>query len=219
MDLNEKLNALLMEFIKKNLNKTEEEIEILHYGMQVILINVYKLIILFVTAYFLNVFTYTLTAFIIFGVIRSFANGVHADSSIKCIFINYIVFLGNVFLSLNFILNRTVITSIFLISLILVLKYAPADTAERPLVSKNLRKTLKLKAIIIVLISCILNLLLPTSIYRNIIAYAILEESFLITPLAYFIFRKSYNNYETLNLSKSYPHTEVENRMTDYRDP
>ncbi|MBW9154626.1 accessory gene regulator ArgB-like protein [Clostridium estertheticum] len=219
MGINEKLNALLMEFIKKNLNKTEEEIEILHYGTQVILMNVYKLIILFVTAYFINVFTYTLIAFIIFGIIRSVANGVHADSSIKCIFINYIVFLGNVFFSLLLGLNRISIIIIFLISFILVLKYAPADTAERPLVSKNLRKALKLKAILIVLISCILSLLLSSSIYKSIITYAILEESFLITPLAYFIFKKPYKNYETLNLSKSYPYTDVENRVTYYRNP
>ena len=200
MNINEKLSNLFMEFIKKNLDKTEDELEILHYGTQVILISVYKLIILFVTSYFLKVFTYTLIAFIVFGILRSFANGVHADSSIKCIFLNYIVFLGNVYLSLHFTLNRTLIITLLLISLILIIKYAPADTAERPLVSKKLRKSLKLKSIAIVLISYSVSLLLSNSVYKNIIIYSILEESFLITPFAYFIFRKSYNNYENVQL-------------------
>lgn len=198
MNINEKLSNLFMEFVKKNLDKTEDELEILHYGTQVILISVYKLIILFVTSYFLKVFTYTLIAFIVFGILRSFANGVHADSSIKCIFLNYIVFLGNVYLSLHFTLNRTLIITLLLISLILIIKYAPADTSERPLVSKKLRKSLKLKSIVIVLISYSVILLLSNSVYKNIIIYSILEESFLITPFAYFIFRKSYNNYENL---------------------
>ncbi|MBU3092397.1 accessory gene regulator B family protein [Clostridium sp. CF011] len=200
MNINEKLSNIYMEFVKKNLDKTEEELEILHYGTQVILISIYKLIILFVTSYFLKVFTYTLIAFIVFGFLRSFANGVHADSSLKCIFLNYIIFLGNVFLSLNFTLNRTSIIILFLISLILVVKYAPADTAERPLVSKKLRKALKLKSIAVVLISCSVSLLLPNSIYKNIIIYSIFQESFLITPFAYFIFRKPYNNYKNLQL-------------------
>ena len=98
MNINKKINALIMDFIKKNLTKTEEELEILEYGIQVVLITVYKLIILFVTAYFLKIFTYTLLAFIVFAILRFFAAGVHASSSIKCILVNYIVFLGNVLL-------------------------------------------------------------------------------------------------------------------------
>ena len=198
--MNKKLNTLLMTFIKKNLNKTEEELEILEYGIQVVLITVYKLIILFVTAYVLKIFTYTLIAFVVFGLLRSFAAGVHASSSIKCIFVNYIVFLGNVFLSLNFKLNQTALIVLFLISLILIIKYSPADTAERPLVSKKLRKSLKLKSIIIVLLCFILCLFLTNPIYRNIITFAVLEEAFLITPLAYSIFRKPYNNYLDVQL-------------------
>jgi accessory gene regulator B len=198
MNINKKINSLIMNFFKKNLDKTEEELEILHYGTDVILINVYKLFILFVTAYFLKVFTYTLVAFAVFGVLRSFANGVHSDSSIKCILVNYIVFLGNVFLSQIFKLNTVMIIFLFLLSLVLVIKYAPADTAERPLVSKKLRKALKLKSIIIVFIFCLVCLLLSNPIYKNIITYSILEGSFLITPLAYFIFKKPYNNFQNL---------------------
>ena len=195
MNINEKVNKLFMDFFRKNLDKTETELEILQYGIEIIIINFYKLIILFVTSYFLNVFTYTLVAFIVFGVLRSFANGVHSDSSLKCIIVNYIVFLGNVFLSLSFKINTNLIIILFLISLILVVRYSPADTAERPLVSKKLRKASKLKSIIVVLIFCFMCLLLPNSIYKNIITYSILEESFLITPLAYFIFKKPYNNF------------------------
>lgn len=193
-------NNSFFKFIKTNLDMCEEDVEKIEYGMQIIILNVFKIIILFVTAYFLKIFTYTLIAFISFGVLRTFSCGVHADSSIKCIIINYIVFLGNVFLSLKVSLNWTLIMVIFLISLVLVIKYAPADSAERPLVSKKLRKRLKLKSCIAILILCLLSILCSKSIYCNILTFSTLEEALLITPLAYFIFRKPYKNYERVQL-------------------
>lgn len=187
-------------YIKINLGKSEEDIEKIRYGLQVIFMNSFKIIILFVTAYFLGVFKYTLIAFISFGFIRTFSCGVHADSSIKCITCNFVIFLGNVLLSLNFSLNFISMVILFSISLILIIKYAPADTAERPLVSKKLRRTLKIKSCIAVLLLFLLSILLTDPIYRNILTYSALEEAFLITPLAYSFFRKPYKNYQNIEI-------------------
>ncbi|MDP4177186.1 MAG: accessory gene regulator B family protein [Bacillota bacterium] len=200
MGIINKISNLLIQFVKNNVDKTDEEIEKIKYGIQVIIMNIFKMFILFITAYFLRILIYTLIAFIAFGILRSFASGVHADSSMKCILLNYMVFLGNVYFSLSFSLNRVLITILFLISLILIINYAPADTAERPLISKELRKELKIKAIITLFIFGILSLLLSNSIYGKVITYSTFEEAFFITPLCYKIFGKPYRNYENIKL-------------------
>ncbi|KOA20281.1 accessory regulator protein B [Clostridium homopropionicum DSM 5847] len=187
-------------YIKINLGKSEEDIEKIRYGLQVIFMNIFKMIILFVTAYFLGLFKYTLISLLSFGFIRTFSCGVHADSSIKCITCNFIIFLGNVLLSLSFSLNFISMVILFSISLILIIKYAPADTAERPLVSKKLRRTLKIKSCIAVLLLFLLSILLTNPIYKNILVYSALQESFLITPLAYSILKKPYRNYENIEI-------------------
>jgi accessory gene regulator B len=200
MDIAEKLSEKCTSFIKDNTNKTETELEKIQYGIHVILINIFKLILLFTTAYFLGILNYTIVAYVSFATLRSFANGIHADSSIKCIITNYIIFFGNVYLSLNFSLKKVYVATIFVISLILVILYAPADTEERPLMSKNLRGKLKFKSILIVLGFGIVTLLLPGSVYTNLITYSTLQESILITPMIYIIFEKKYKNYERIKI-------------------
>ncbi|MBX4265662.1 accessory gene regulator ArgB-like protein [Clostridium estertheticum] len=200
MNITEKTTKIFIKFIKNNTEKSEEEIEKVQYGFQVIIMNLFKIIILFSTAYFLEIFMYTLVAFIVFGIFRSFACGVHANTSLNCIIINYVVFLGNVFISINLSLNKSIIVIIYIISLILVRLYAPADTEERPLVSKKHRNKLKTRAIIVVLGFTLISLLIENSIYMNLITTSIMEESILITPVAYTIFKKPYRNYANIKL-------------------
>ncbi|MBU3157713.1 accessory gene regulator B family protein (plasmid) [Clostridium estertheticum] len=200
MNIAEKITKIFIKFIIANTEKSEEEIEKVQYGFQIIIMNLFKMIILFLTAYFLKIGIYTLVAFMVFGIFRSFACGVHANTSLNCIIINYIVFLGDVFISINFSLNKSSVVIMYIISLILVSLYAPADTEERPLVSENYRKKLKIRAISVVLTFTLISLLIGNSIYMNIITIAIIEESILITPLAYIIFKKPYKNYENVKL-------------------
>lgn len=198
MNISTTLSKKCTDFIGNNADKTAEDLEKIQYGVQVIIINIFKMIILFATAYILGVLKYTCIAFAVFAIFRCFACGVHANSSLQCIIINYIVFLGNVYLSLSFTLNKLVLIILFSISLVLTLLYAPADTAERPLISNKLRNKLKLKSVLVVLIFFTIALLATNSIYSNLITYSILEEAAIITPISYIIFKKSYKNYKNV---------------------
>jgi len=86
--------------------------------------NTFKMIILFLIAYFFKLFIYTLVAFINFGILRFFSCGVHANTS------------------LNLLLNKNVVVIMYIISLILVFIYATADTEEHSIGSKHHRKAL-----------------------------------------------------------------------------
>ncbi|MCI1969471.1 accessory gene regulator B family protein [Clostridium luticellarii] len=134
---------MCVKFIAKNLKKSDIELKEVNYGIQVFLINTIKLAILFLLAFILGILKYTLIALISFAFIRMFAAGVHARSNLGCTITNIILFIGNVYLSMNVVLEKPVKTVIFIISLSLITIYAPSDTEERPLISKRLRKKLK----------------------------------------------------------------------------
>lgn len=180
--------------IGKTLNKSDEELEIINYGLQVLILNFLKLLLLFITAYLLGILKYTVLAVFVFSALRTFASGVHAKTTLICITSNYILFLGNVYLSKFINYNFFMILLIFILSMIFIILYSPADTKERPIINKELRKSLKIKSIILVIIFFIVSLIINIKIYSNIIAFAILEESFCTTPIAYRLLGKEPRN-------------------------
>lgn len=196
MVITKKLSNICLQFIKSNTSTSDEDAEKIYYGLQVIMMDISKSIILLGTAYFLGIFIYTLIAFLVFAILRGFASGVHANSTLQCIIVNYMLFIGNVYLSLYLPLNTAAQSIILLISLTLVFLYAPGDTEERPLVSKKLRKQLKFKSLLIVVIFSILIFIIKNRIYTNLITYGILEAALVITPIAYKLFGKKTNNYK-----------------------
>ncbi len=200
MILTDKIAKSTVTFIKNNTSTSDEDLEKIEYGIKALVSNFLKLVLLFLTAYFFGVLKYTLLAVFTFALIRSFASGAHANSTIQCIFINYLFFLGNVFISIYHPLSTMEIGVIFLISLILICLYSPADTAERPLVNKKLRIFLKLGSIITAFILLFISLIINNDVYKTIIINSILEESIAITPLLYKILGKSYRNYFNITL-------------------
>lgn len=198
MVITKKLSDICLKFIKNNTQISDEEAEKIYYGLQVIMLDISKSIILLGTAYFLGIFTYTLIAFLAFAILRSFASGAHANSTLQCIIANYILFMGNVYLSLYIHLNTAAQSIIFLISLTLVFLYAPGDTEERPLVSKKLRKQLKIKSLLIVIAFFISIFIIESQTYTNLITFGVLEAALVITPITYRFFGKKVNNYKNV---------------------
>lgn len=198
MIVSKPLSEKCINFIKNNTSTSDEDLEKIHYGILVILLTIFKSIILFTAAYFFGILQYTFIAYLVFAILRTFASGVHANSTLQCIIINYIFLFGNVYLSSILQKNVIVLSILFLISFMLVLLYAPADTEERPLISIKLRRTLKAKSIIVVIIFYILALYIDGSVYANLITFSTLEEALVITPIAYRLFGKKYANYKNL---------------------
>ncbi|MBZ9626162.1 accessory gene regulator B family protein [Clostridium sp. FP2] len=196
MDFIAQFSSICTDFIRKNSVKSEVALEKIQYGLHVLFINIIELFILFLTAYFLGVFQYTVIAFSSFALLRTFASGIHASSTIWCITVNYILFLGNTYLSLYLKTDKFLISIVFILSFLLMFKYAPADTAERPLISVSLRKKLKKCSLSMVVILYIVTWIKFDTIYINLITFSVLTESILITPAIYKLFRKEYRNYD-----------------------
>lgn len=192
------INAILckiMNYISSHV-KTKEDFDKAYYGVQIIIINISKLIILFTVAMLFNTIKNSFLILIFFSLIRMYAFGIHLDSSLHCNIFNLIVFVGGGFLVSHVVLTNKLILVISLISLIIMLIYAPADTQKRPIIKKKLRKLLKIKSFLMVLILSCVSLYLNNHILKNIIIYSIIVQCICILPIVYKLLGKEYRNYE-----------------------
>lgn len=188
-----------MSFIKKNTDKKDDELEIIQYGIEVFFINLFKLTFLFIVAALLNVIKYLLILFVCYGCVRIFAAGVHAPSTILCTLLSFVFFLGGTYIALYTPINFWVRIVLFVLAFVLLAKYAPADTEERPLVSAKHRKKLKMQSILAASVLFLIMLVIKNETYKNLITCGVMLEGIFITPVIYFILGKGYRNYEKIN--------------------
>lgn len=196
MNLILKLSNNLALNINQYMKKEDDEFEKLKYGLTVLLINISKITILFISAYILGIFKYTFLYLLCFTFIRTFAFGVHAEKSLNCTLSNLIIFIGGTYLSNVLKIGNYSVIIIFMLNFTLLYKYAPADTKSRPLVGKDLRRKLKIKSLISASFLMIVALVIPNNICKSIITLAVLSESLCIIPITYKILKKEYDNYE-----------------------
>lgn len=198
-------NLAVLEFLSSKLTnqigtllpeKSKTELEQIEYGIHILLINIIKLPIIFIIAYFLGIFKYTLTAFLSFSFLRSFASGLHARNGLTCFLSTSIIYLGTAYSGSLIKLTPIGISIMFTICLILTYLYAPADTEEKPIISKKRRGKLKTLSCLAVIALYIISLLIVKTQYACIITFATLAETISILPLTYIISKRRYNNYE-----------------------
>lgn len=186
----------ITEYVVKNTNeKSEDDIEILKYGIEVVIMNISKLIIIFAFMYMIGFFKECIIITAVFGGIRGFGSGLHVKGFFKCLIFSTFHFLFMILIA-N-IADFSVITKILmsLFSVILIFMYAPADTEEKPYLDKTVRSDLKKKAIVI---SVIYSLIWIIGIGGNISGFfiaAIVGQIILIHPYTYRIAGRRYNNY------------------------
>ncbi|MCB2362288.1 accessory gene regulator B family protein [Clostridium estertheticum] len=197
MNVSESVSIKMSNHIKKVLpDKTEEDLEIIRYGIEIIFMNLSKFPIILGVGYLLGIFKYSVYSLIIFSFIRGFASGLHARHSYTCLISTMVTILGAVYLSLYLNINIIVKQLVFLLIIYMYFKYSPADTEEKPYLDPLIRKQLKFKSILTVLIYFVISINVNEIFFSNIFIYVLCIEGILISPLTYKLFNRRYNNYE-----------------------
>lgn len=186
-------SLVLCKKLRKNLANTvpdvpAEILEQVEYGLYIFISNMVKSVLtLFIAALF-GLFYPVAVAFLSFGVLRIFAGGIHAKKSSHCFFIATIIYFLIACVASIIVLTPELITTIFLVCLLVVLRYAPADVKEKPIHSQKQRKLLlRLSVVTLVLLYIIAMFFLPAD--ATIVTFAVSLECFSITPFAYYISR------------------------------
>lgn len=186
MEFPERISAKITKVIATELEDlSEEKLAEIDYGIAAFITNSYKMLFLFALAILLGIFKYFLIATISFGALRTFASGVHAKREWTCLPVSTSIFLGITYLGITLDLNTYIISFIFVLCFGAILRYAPADTEERPIASRKLRKKLKIMSIITILVLYVIALYKLGTAASSIITFAVLFESILILPVTY----------------------------------
>ena len=117
------LNNIKTNIKKNNKNITEEELEIIEYGLESLYLTFTKIIIILLLSIVLNIFKETLYTLIFYNIIRLFAFGLHAKNSIQCLITSLILFIGGTYLSIYLTIPISLKIVLSTISIILISIY------------------------------------------------------------------------------------------------
>ncbi|MBW9159446.1 accessory gene regulator B family protein [Clostridium tagluense] len=199
-DFYEFITTKLFNYFKNHLNLNSSEMEKLYLGIIIIFLNILKLLFVAIVSFFIGMIKEVLILFIMFGTLRLTAAGIHLKSSLGCTIVSLIVFIGSAYLTIKYPLSIPLTCIVSIICTVLLYKYSPADTENRPILEKEHRKKLKIKATVTALILIFINLLLLNKALFNLTMFALLLQSFSILPCTYKLLKSSYNNYEKYEL-------------------
>lgn len=194
--MKKKFLTLSINEIKKNGNYTNEELEVIAYGLEAIYLTITKLIIIFSLAYLLGVFKEMILLLITYNIIRSQAFGIHASKSIYCLISSLIVFIGGAFICKYVMFPAWISIIVSLVCVVCLMLYAPADTYKRPLVNIKKRKRFKFVSSFLGIIYTILIICFYNSSISNYLLLGMIDATIMILPLTYKTFRLPYNNYK-----------------------
>lgn len=185
--------------IKKNKDYTDEEIEIISYGLEGIYLTLTKMIVIFGIAFVLGIFKEVFLLLIAYNIIRSQAFGIHATKSIYCLISSITLFIGGALLCKYLILPVWFMISVSVICCICLFLYAPADTYKRPLVNAKKRKRFKYISLFLGIIYTILIIVFKDYSIVNYLVIGMIESVLMILPFTYKLFNLPYDNYKNYN--------------------
>lgn len=175
---------------------TEEEIELLRYGLEGIYLTVTKLVIIILLSFILNIEKEVLLLLILFNIIRFTGFGVHARTSTSCLITSTLFFIIIPYLFLH--IPFTTIAKIMICGLCLIsyILYAPADTIKRPLYNQKKRKIRKLITVLIGFIYSVGCIFIQIPTIQSMLLASLVIQSIVILPITYRLLKVPYQNWK-----------------------
>ena len=195
----DKLCTYLTNRIRKEIPEVDDErAEIIMYGLQNIIGELSKGVIILLIAYILGIFKLTLMAVLIIAPYRCFSGGVHMKTHIGCIIYTLLLYSGSALLGKYVVLTgvtKYVIASVVWIFCMIMIKlYAPADTENVPILRKKERRQKKIISYIILTVEFIIAVVINNSIIAGVIIFGDFIQTLTITRLAYKITDNKYGH-------------------------
>lgn len=187
-------------FISKYLKYDDMGIDKLKYGLESLYMSITKLLVISIIAFILGIFKEFLITLLLFNIIRFFGFGVHAGNSTICLLFSSFLFVGISFLFTKISFSIYFLLLLEIISSLVLLIYAPADTVKRPLPNKKKRKIRKTLTIVVAIIYIVLTIIIKVPL-SNFLCSALILEAIMVSPLTYKFLNQPYRNY--LNYKKA----------------
>lgn len=195
----DKICAKLTQKIRKEMPEIDDErAEIIMYGLQIIIGEIPKGLIILVIAYFLGIFKLTLISVLIVAPYRCVSGGVHMKTHIGCIIYTLLLYSGSALLGKYLILEGStkliVGPTIWIFCMTMIKLYAPADTENVPILRKKERLQKQILSYIILTVEFIIAIFIPNTTISGIIIFGDFVQTLTITRLAYNITKNKYGH-------------------------
>lgn len=193
----------ICDFILKKMKKkmpeiTEEQSEIIAYGLKLIIGEIPKTLLLFVLAFILGVGWYMVFAYIAIMPYRVVSGGIHLHTHLGCLISSGIMYYGNIYLSKYLYITDAqkyiIVGLTFIFGILMISWYAPADTENVPIISKRERKTKKILSYITFTLTLIAAILISDNTLSNILIFGTIIQTVMITRLAYELTNNKYGH-------------------------
>ena len=187
----DKFCDLITEKIKSKVTDIDEERElVINFGVRLIFGELPKILILFIIGFLLNMGWQTLLLFFLIAPYRSFTGGIHLKTHLGCMITTSILYLLPIILSKYILISNKNILYILaglitIFSIIIIAKYAPADTENMPILSKEEIKSKKIKSYIALVILLSIIIFNPNEQFSYMIIYAMFLQNLTVLPISY----------------------------------
>ena len=193
----DKFCAYLTKKIRKEMPEVDDErAEVIMYGLQNIIGELPKGIIILIIAYILGIFKLTVISILIIAPYRCVSGGVHMKTHIGCIIYTLLLYSGSSLLGKYIVLTGNVkimlAIAIWIFCMIMIKLYAPADTENLPILRKNERKQKQILSYIIITSEILIAIFIKNTTISGIIIFGDFIQTLTITRIAY---RVTHNKY------------------------
>ena len=165
-------------------------------GIESILINISKSLIVFFAAMFFQTLILTILAYVAYVAVRKFSQGLHAKSSVMCTIVSILMFVAVPYMVQNVVIDRLWVFLVGVGTTYLLYKYAPADTEKSPIIDYDVRKQLKWRSVGANIFLMFIALVVYNSMVRTMIVTGVVMQIIMVLPITYKILGRGYNNYE-----------------------
>ena len=195
----DKFCAYLTKKIRKEMPEVDDErAEIIMYGLQNIIGELPKGIIILIIAYILGIFKLTVISILIIAPYRCVSGGVHMKTHIGCIIYTLLLYSGSSLLGKYIVLtgNAKIMLAIvvWIFCMIMIKLYAPADTENLPILRKKERKQKQILSYIIITSEILIAIFIKNTTISGIIIFGDLIQTLTITRIAYKVTHNKYGH-------------------------
>lgn len=200
----DKFCTYLTNKIRKEMPEVDDErAEVINYGIQLIMGEIPKILLLFVVAFILKIGWLTVFAFFAILPYKKYSGGFHLKTHLGCIIGTCLFYFLTVYISKYIVFEQayikySIILIVWIFSMIMIKLYAPADTENLPILSEKERKYKKIMSYVTLTITLIVAAIISNNVLSNILIVGTFLQTISITKFAYRLSKNKYG-YEVYN--------------------
>lgn len=200
-------NKLTNRIRKEMPDVDEERAEVINYGLQLVLGEIPKIFLIFIIAYIFGLLKLTLLSFLLILPYKAVSGGTHLHSHIGCIIATCLFYIGNAAISKyfvwsSFLVKYIAVVLIWVFSMAMIKKYAPADTVDVPILRKRERKIKRILSYIIMTLELVIGLIVKNNSISNLLIIGTLLQTVTITSFMYKLTKNKYGYLEYIKMEK-----------------